>query len=88
MAICKTSDPMLRNGLRYQVLDWAGENFKLSRINDDAQLLGEPFVVGKAVVAEKLRLTHALCYFRRIRGQSAGLCGWPRRITRISASGT
>jgi hypothetical protein len=72
MAMCKSSDAMLRNGLRYQVLDWVGNDFQLARVDDDAQRIGEPFVIGKDVVAEKLRLTHALCYFsaqaRTIRG--------------------
>ena len=72
MAVCKTSDAMLRNGLQYHALDWAGDDFKLACINDDAQLLGEPSVVSREVVAEKLRLMHALCYFstqaRTIRG--------------------
>ena len=79
MAVCKTTDAMLRNGLRYQVIDWDAAADKapvgalqVTRIDDDAQRLGEPFVIGKEVVAEKLRLTHALCYSnaqaRTIRG--------------------
>ena len=72
MAICKTSDALLRNGIRYQVLDWAGDEFQVVRINDDSQHVSEPFVIGKAVMADRLRLTHALCYFsaqaRTIRG--------------------
>ena len=79
MAVCKSTDAMLRNGLRCQVADWDADKapggdakVRLSRLGDDAQLISEPFEVGRDVVAEKLHLTHALCYFsvqaRTIRG--------------------
>jgi hypothetical protein len=79
MAVCKSTGTTLRNGLRYQVVDWGnadkapcGDKVRLVQIDDSSQHIGEPFEITKEAVAEKLRLTHALCYFsvqaRTIRG--------------------
>ncbi len=57
---------VLKNGLRYMVLELPGEEvktFSLQGVNDDDRPVGTPFAVTREALVTSLRLTHAICYF-------------------------
>ena len=68
MAVCKSQDKEVKNGIRYRVMgiegDEAGkETFTLAKCDDDDVPVAEPFRMSAVDLGNKMRLTHALCYF-------------------------
>jgi len=78
MAVCASSEKVLKNGLRYIVIqtpsavkesEASGSDtsedalFVLSHCNDDNEALGTPFTMGKEELGAKMRMTYAISYF-------------------------
>ena len=64
MAIVPQSTALVKNGVRYEVLNMEGGNhFELVAINDDGARTATSFIVDKKELGSNFRLTHALTYF-------------------------
>ena len=64
MAIVPQSTTLVKNGVRYEVLNMEGGNhFELVAINDDGARTATSFIVDKKELGSNFRLTHALTYF-------------------------
>ena len=64
MAIVPQSGALVKNGVRYEVLNVEGDNqFELVAIHDDGARTSENFIVDKKELGSNFRLTHALTYF-------------------------
>ena len=61
MAVVGSAHRVLKNGLRYRVLELSP--LKVVKIDDAGEARGEPFAVPVEEAARALRLTHALCYY-------------------------
>ena len=64
MAIVPQSTALVKNGVRYEVLNVEGDNhFELVASNDDGARTATSFIVNKKELGSNFRLTHALTYF-------------------------
>ena len=63
MAIVPQSGTLVKNGVRYEVLEVGDNQFELVAIHDDGARASESFVVDKKELGSNFRLTHALTYF-------------------------
>ena len=64
MAIVPQSTALVKNGVRYEVLNMEGDHhFELVAINDDGARTATSFIVDKKELGSNFRLTHALTYF-------------------------
>ena len=63
MAIVPQSTTLVKNGVRYKVLDVGDNKFELVAINDDDAHTATSFIVDKKELGSNFRLTHALTYF-------------------------
>ena len=63
MAIVPQSGALVKNGVRYEVLNVGDNQFELVAIHDDGARTSESFVVDKKELGSNFRLTHALTYF-------------------------
>ena len=72
MAVVPQSTGLVKNGVRYKVLDVCDNKFEIVAINDEDARTATSFVVDKKELGSNFRLTHALTYFssqaRTIRG--------------------
>ena len=64
MAIVSQSTSLVKNGVRYKVLNVEGDNqFEVVAINDDGAHTSESFIVEQKELGSNFRLTHTLTYF-------------------------
>jgi hypothetical protein len=61
MAVVGSAHRVLKNGLRYRVLELSP--LRVVKIDDAGEARGEPFALPVEEAARDLRLTHALCYY-------------------------
>ena len=63
MAMVPQSGALVKNGVRYEVLNVGDNQFELVAIHDDGARTSESFVVDQKELGSNFRLTHALTYF-------------------------
>ena len=64
MAIVPQSTALVKNGVRYEVLNMEGDHhFELVAINDDGARTATSFILEKKEIGSNFRLTHTLTYF-------------------------
>ena len=63
MAIVPQSGALVKNGVRYEVLNVGDNQFELVAIHDDGARTSESFLVDRKELGSNFRLTHALTYF-------------------------
>ena len=60
MAIVPQSTALVKNGVRYKVLNVGDTQFELVSINDDDEHTSASFIVDKKEIGSNFRLTHAV----------------------------